>query len=99
MVLPLCQGLLVCEWIYRIGTESTSLQRVATAERIQLCLAGSLPGLPGTLGCLPALSASLWNELISFSVDFAHDDDAGPGVTQLICFLTCLKWCRRWEEW
>lgn len=83
----------------RIGTESTSLQRIATAERTQLCLAGSLPGLPGTLGCLPALSASLRNELISFSVDLAHDGDAGPGITQLICFLTCLKWCRRWEEW
>lgn len=82
MVLPLCQGLLVCEWICRIGTESTSLQRVATAGRTQLYLAGSLPDLPGTLGCLAALSASLRNELISFSIDFAHDGDAAGLLAQ-----------------
>lgn len=39
-------------------------------------LAGSLPELPGTLGCLTVLSASLRIELISSSVDFAHDGNA-----------------------
>lgn len=37
-------------------------------------LDGPLPGLPGAVGCLVALSASLWNELISSrSVAFARD--------------------------
>lgn len=36
-----------------------------------------MPGLPGAFGCLAALSASLWNELIfSCSVDFSRDGDA-----------------------
>lgn len=35
---------------------------------------GPLPGLPGALGCLAALSAFLWNELISSCFgDFSHD--------------------------
>ena len=37
-------------------------------------LGGPLPGQPGAVGCLAALSASLWDELISSrSVAFARD--------------------------
>lgn len=76
MVLPLCGRLLECDWVFRLGPESTFLQ--GWQWRGHSCnLGGPLLGLPGALGCLAALSVSLWNELVSSCSDAFTRDAAG----------------------